>query len=194
MRTPVWQDFGPFTFFDIETTGMSPRRDRIVEIAAIRYGRDASCSEFQSLVDPGIPIPAFVSRIHRISDEMVAGAPSFAEVANKFLDFADGSTLVAHNAIFDLSFLQEGLLREKLPIWEGGTVDMLKIMRKNLPDLPSHSLANLAVCYGISFQDNAAHRAMNDVRVTAEIFAKFFQTLIDRRSDQNIQFSVKGLA
>ena len=121
----AWHAMGPFTVFDVETTGMSPVRDRIVEIGAVRVDRDGVWTRFETLVNPGMPIPYQVTRVHGIDDRMVAGAPSFSDAAYRFLDFARGSKLVAHNARFDLSFLQESLARVGLPLWKTGAYDSI---------------------------------------------------------------------
>jgi len=118
MSSKKWHEFGPFTVFDVETTGMSPVHNRIVEIAAARIDQNGTITRFQSLVNPGCPIPPQVSCVHLITDEMVADAPKFHEVGYKFLDMARGSTLVAHNARFDLGFLQESLARCGLELME----------------------------------------------------------------------------
>ena len=101
----IWHELGPFTIFDVETTGMSPENDRIVELAAVRVDRDGSLTRFQSLINPGRRIPPKAVSVHHITDEMVSGAPRFAEVGRRFLTLAEESTLVAHNAFFDLGFL-----------------------------------------------------------------------------------------
>ena len=104
-------ELGPFTVFDVETTGMSPERDRIIQIGAVRIDRDGYMSRFNSFVNPGRAIPPALISVHHITDEMVSAAPNFSRVGREFLEFADGSTLVAHNARFDLGFLQESLAR-----------------------------------------------------------------------------------
>ncbi|MDD3153647.1 MAG: 3'-5' exonuclease [Victivallaceae bacterium] len=170
-----WLDLGPFTVFDVETTGMSAVSGRIVEIAAMRIERDGSRERFSTLVNPQMPIPWGVRQIHHISDEMVADAPVFARIGQRFLDFAEGSTLAAHNARFDLSFLQESLHRSALPLWRGRTLDTLKLIRKSYPSLPSHKLQYLREAFRIDEllagggQCNTAHRAGDDVEVTVEI-------------------------
>ena len=121
VRRLKWHELGPFTVFDVETTGMSPVGDRIVELAALRVDTDGSEREFHTLINPGRPIPPGVISVHHITDDMVIDAPHFSTVGKMFLDFAAGSTLVAHNARFDLGFLQESLARCGLPLWAGKT-------------------------------------------------------------------------
>ena len=160
-----WYEMGPFTVFDLETTGMSPVADRIVEIAALRIEVTGDTTEFHHLIHPGRKIPAGASRVHHITDEMVAGAPRFQEIGHDFLKLVRDSTLVAHNARFDLGFLQESLARHGLPLWDGKTLDSLRLARKMCPGLASYSLQNLRRALRLDVQDDklCAHRAGDDV-------------------------------
>ena len=169
-----WYELGPFTVFDFETTGMSPVRDRVVELAALRIDADGSESAFHSLVNPGCRIPPGVTAVHHITDDMVAEAPRFADVARDFLEFAEESTLVAHNAMFDLGFLQEGLARCGLPLWRGKTLDSLKLARRCFPDLASYRLQQLRRELQLDDDpDNAqAHRAGADVYWTMQLLRR----------------------
>ncbi len=174
-----WFHLGPFTFFDLETTGMSPVRDRIVEIAALRVEKDGSRSSFSSLVNPGVSIPYSAFSVHGISNEMVANAPKFHSIAPEFIKFADESTLVAHNARFDLGFLQESLARHAYEIWKGKTLDSLPIIKKAYPGLPKYNLQFLRNTFGLEIEeDQQAHRAASDVAWTVEIFAMAMKTLM----------------
>lgn len=173
-----WFDLGPFTVFDVETTGMSPASDMIVEIAAQRIETDGTGARFQSLVNPKRSIPPQASRVHRITDDMVAGQPGFLTVGQKFLEFAAGSTLVAHNARFDLGFLQESLNREGLKLWDGKTMDTIPLARRAFPELPSYSLPNLRLSLGLGDETTGAHRAAADVEMTVELLRITLNTLI----------------
>lgn len=155
-------------FFDTETTGTYPNRDKIVEIAAYDPVRNKT---FEALVHPGMSIPKEVIAIHKITDEMVADAPSFQEVAKRFLEFCDGDVaLIAHNLdTFDLPFLQNEMKRAdvKLPVnWL--YIDSLKWARRYRKDLPRHALQYLRQVYGIA--ENQAHRALNDVMVLHDVY------------------------
>ncbi len=174
----LWHRLGPFTVFDFETTGMSPVRDRIVEIGALRVEKDGSLSRFETLVNPAIPIPFQVSRVHGINDSMVADAPFFPEAGARFLDFIHGSSLVAHNARFDLSFLQESLSRAGLPLWQGGAYDSIALIRKAYPGLPSYSLQSLRTSLALSGDyPGTAHRAAFDAEMTMEAFSMAMKRL-----------------
>lgn len=174
-----WHELGPFTVFDVETTGMSPVYDRIVEIAAIRVDLDGFHTRFHSLVNPGMRIPDDVIRIHRIDNAMVEKSPSFISVGKDFMSFAQDSTLVAHNGRFDLSFLQESLFRHGIEIWKGKTMDSIAIIKHAYPGLPSYSLQNLQRHFSLGLGDGQAHRAFTDVEWTLEIFGMSMQRLLD---------------
>ena len=166
-----WFELGPFTVFDLETTGMSAVYDRVVEIAARRIDPDGSESCFQTLVNPGRSIPSAVSAVHHITDDMVADSPRFSGAARRFLEFSEGSTLVAHNARFDLSFLQEGLARCGLPLWRGKTLDSLRLVRRCWPGLPSYRLQDLRLLLRLDDEagNDQAHRAGADVYWTTQV-------------------------
>ena len=166
-----WYELGPFTVFDFETTGMSPVCDRVVELAALRIDADGEESTFHSLVNPGRSIPPGVTNIHHITDEMVADAPHFSPVAKAFLEFAEGSTLVAHNARFDLGFLQESLARCGLPLWRGKTLDSVRLVKRCFPGLGSYRLQNLRIELRLDDEpgNDQAHRAGADVFWTKQV-------------------------
>ena len=165
-----WYELGPFTVFDVETTGMSPVCDRIVELAAVRIDRDGTEQEFHTLVNPGRQIPPGVIRIHHITDDMVADAPHFPAAGREFTEFARGSTLVAHNARFDLGFLQESLARSGLELWKGKTIDTVRLLRRTHPHLPNYRLQSLRLWFKLpSPEEMQAHRAGSDVRWTVQL-------------------------
>ncbi len=154
-------------YYDTETTGLKAERDRIVEIAAYDPANDRY---FEALINPGCPIPFEASNVHKITDEMVADAPSFAQVSQDFIQFCDGDTiLIAHNNDnFDVHFLRHEFLRNELQMPEWKFLDSLKWARRYRPDLPRHTLQFLREIYGIAA--NNAHRALDDVVVLHNIF------------------------
>jgi DNA polymerase III epsilon subunit family exonuclease len=177
-----WYELGPFTVFDVETTGMSARNNRIVEIAAIHIEKNGTMSRYASLVNPGCMIPERATHIHHITNEMVAGAPKFRQVGFEFIEFAADSTLVAHNARFDLAFLQESLVRCGLPQWRGKTMDSIRLFKQAYDGLPSYSLQNLRRAFNL--QDLRpglqAHRAAADVEWTVQLLEIAFTALLKK--------------
>ncbi len=167
-----WYDLGPFTVFDLETTGMSPAYDRIVEIAAVRVNTDGTMVRYQSLVNPERPISPAVTAVHHIDDRMVCDAPCFREVAPEFTAFAAGSVLVGHNVRFDLGFLQESLYREGLETWQGKALDTIKLLKKSHPGLASYRLQYLRRLFQLDdISEFGAHRAGADVEWTVQLLA-----------------------
>ncbi len=168
-------------YYDTETTGIKPEKDRIVEIAAYDPIRDR---RFEKFVNPGCPIPPEATAIHHITNEMVASAPSFAEVGAEFIKFCEGETvLIAHNNDnFDFHFLRLEFERHalKMPPWK--FADSLKWARRYRSDLPRHTLQFLREIYNIAA--NTAHRALDDVIVLYQIF----QLMIDDLSIDDVYY------
>lgn len=164
----------PFTVFDTETTGLDPRRgDRIIEIAGVRIvdGKIEEEKVFVSLVNPEKTIPWEAKQVHKISDEDVADAPTIDQVLPQFLDFAAGSILVAHNADFDMGFLNI----QKETCW--GYVELpecfctMRMSRSLYPQEFRHNLDVICSRFGLA-ADGSRHRAMTDVLLTAQAFLK----------------------
>jgi DNA polymerase III epsilon subunit family exonuclease len=160
--------------FDLETTGLEPSRDRIVEIGILPFTFDAEGAlvaeeGWNVLVNPGVPIPASASAIHGIYDLEVSNSPDFASLAPELLSMIGGKVLVAHNAMFDVGFLREELKRGGKGTWTGEIVDSLALSRIALPAQISHSLGKLAFTLGIDA--GKSHRALDDARTCMHIFA-----------------------
>jgi len=175
-------------FFDTETTGIYPERDRIIEIAAYDPVRQ---KKFEELIHPGMMIPKEVIAIHQITDEMVRDASPFRDVIGRFIEFCEGNVaLVAHNSdAFDLPFLRAEMKRvhQEIPShWL--FIDSLKWARRYRKDLPRHSLQYLRQVYGI--QENQAHRALNDVMVLFEVYSNMVD---DLSCEQVVQLLAKAV-
>lgn len=158
---------------DFETTGLDSGRERVVEIGAIRFrlgpGGPEEEATLASLVNPGLPIPPRAIAIHGITDEDVARAPAFGEVARALLALAEGATIVAHNAGFDLSFLDAELARLGLARPPSETADTLALSRRAFPGRPSYRLGAIASALGIDA--GSAHRALDDARTCMQLYA-----------------------
>jgi DNA polymerase-3 subunit epsilon len=159
-------------YYDTETTGIKAEKEHIIEIAAYDPVQNR---RFEKFVNPGRPIPREATAIHHITDEMVASAPSFAEVAVEFMTFCEGDVvLIAHNNdSFDYHFLRCEFERHNLTMPSWKFLDSLKWARRYRPDLPRHTLQFLREIYGI--EANNAHRALDDVIVLHQLF----QAMID---------------
>ncbi len=158
---------GPeFVAFDLETTGLSPASDRIVEIGAVRFdGSGRELGVFERLVNPLRPSGASARAVHGISDEELAGAETAAVVLPEFVAFLGDparATLLAHNASFDAGFLGRELARLGLPMPGHAVVDTLALARRRWPSLGTHKLGALAS--RLDLDPSGPHRALADAR------------------------------
>ena len=153
-----------FVAFDVETTGLSRRSDRLVELAGVKYVAGKEVDRFTTLVDPGVRIPARAVEIHHITDDMVRGAPSPEQAVSRFLDFCGSLPLVAHNADFDVAFLANACYVKGRELFYG---DTLAIARKLLPDAPNHKLGTVLRLLGVS--TGTLHRSEADAEGVAAI-------------------------
>ncbi len=167
-----------FTFFDTETTGFDPvKGDKIIEIAAIKMqnGQILEGQVFESLVNPGRPIPYESTAVNKITDDMVASAPTIDAVLPAFLDFIEGTILVAHNAEFDLAFLDEALFATN-PFAQIPTTICTKVFSRKIdPKEKFHNLDTLSYRYNITLPETNRHRALADVELLAKVFLKLFE-------------------
>ena len=168
LRDPV------YVVFDIETTGFSPVKNRIIEIGAVKVAGGEIVDRFSTFVNPGVPIPFRIEQLTSISDEMVMDAPPIETVLPEFLQFCDGAVFVAHNASFDMSFILENAKRQSLPLTPT-YVDTVGIARVLLPNQAKHTLDAVAKTLGVSLENH--HRAVDDAEATAEIFIRFLPML-----------------
>ncbi|MDL2343443.1 3'-5' exonuclease [Deinococcus sp. MIMF12] len=171
--------------FDLETTGLSPERDAIVEIGAMRVrdGRVREDERFETLVRPvsgeGFPlrIPWRAQQVHGISDAMVRGARELGDVLPEFLDFVGDSAVVAHNIGFDGGFLRAATRRHGLRWAPAAEHCTLQLSRRAFPSERSHKLDLLAARLGLEFAPGGRHRSLGDVRVTAEAYVRLMERL-----------------
>ncbi len=168
---------GHFVVFDVETTGLSAATCRLTEIGAVRVKNGEVCEEFHSFVNPGVPIPAEITKITGITDAMVREAPSDGEALRAFFEFCGDGVLVAHNAPFDMSFLRAGAERNGLPCGYG-YIDTVPVCRAVYPDLKNHKLNTVAGHLGLTFRH---HRASDDAGVLAQILLDLFARLTEQK-------------
>ncbi len=164
-----------FAFLDVETTGLyAAQEDRVCEIAILRCRGRRKMDDWQSLVNPGRPVSPGAFAVNGISEEMLAGAPAFSDIADHVLELIRDAVVVCHNVRFDLEFLSTELERcgRKLPPVH--TIDTLYIARRYF-DFPSNNLGMIASYLNID--KGEAHRAMGDVATTQKIFDHFMEEL-----------------
>ena len=163
-----------YVVLDLETTGLSKRRHRITEIAAVKCRGKAVIGEFQTLVNPERHIPSFITRLTGIDDDLVKDAPTIDKVLPSFLDFLNDAIIVAHNATFDYGFIEHNARRYGRTL-SNERLCTRKLANRMLPELPSKKLG--AICESLEIVNDQAHRAMADTKATAKIFAHFLHVL-----------------
>ncbi len=167
-----------FSFLDVETTGLDPAGgDKICEIAIVKTLNGDIVEQFVTLVNPGMAIPPRAVSIHGITDFMVSKSPFFRHIAGDVLDFLKDSVIVAHNAAFDLGFLEAELRNLMLTLPAYNVIDTLGIARRYY-NFPSNSLGEIAKSIGIITESE--HRALADVMTTKGVL-EYFLADLDRR-------------
>ncbi|MCX5782544.1 MAG: 3'-5' exonuclease [Elusimicrobia bacterium] len=162
-------------FLDVETTGLSTQNgDRICEIAILRREENGKITKWESLINPCRPISYGAQAVNCITYDMVKDAPVFEEVANKILKLIKGSSLVCHNAYFDLNFLAMELALCDIVLPVLPIVDTLRVARQHF-NFPSNSLPKIAEFLDINVEKK--HRAMADVDTTHKVFNRFWAEL-----------------
>ena len=167
-----------FVVFDIETTGLSKETESITEIGAVKVVGGKIIDRFSTFVNPERPIPAEITKLTGITNEMVADAPVITEILPKFLEFCQDAVLVAHNANFDTGFIRLNAERKCGIEVKNTVLDTLELSRSLLPELKKHKLDIVCEQLGVSLEGH--HRAVNDAEATAEVFLKFIDMLVEK--------------
>ncbi|WP_026507627.1 PolC-type DNA polymerase III [Butyrivibrio sp. MC2013] len=165
-----------FVVFDIETTGFSPLKNKIIEIGAVKVKNGEITDRFSEFINPEVPIPFRIEKLTSISDEMVMGAPTRDVIIPRFVEFCKGCVLVGHNVSFDISFINENCRELGIPA-DYTTVDTMWLSRVFFPLQAKHTLDATAKTLGIILDHH--HRAVDDAECTAGIFLKFL-TMLDK--------------
>lgn len=156
-----------FVALDVETTGLKPLHQRIVEVAAIRYQDGVEVGRFETLLNPGKRIPQYISGLTGITDAHVVDAPPFSEIAEEMVAFLGPSLIVGHNVGFDISFINAELKRLGQPSLVNERIDTLGLATRLLPKIRKPSLDNVALAVGLNPRN--VHRAGGDARLTAQV-------------------------
>lgn len=152
---------------DLETTGLTPKKDRILEVGAWKVTDGKFTEKFHRMVDPGMKIPERITALTGITDDMVKGQKKTGTVIREFVDFAGDLPLLGHNLLFDYAFLKHGAVNNGIAFERAGA-DTLKISRKVLAKLPSRRLGDLCAYFDIP--QRRAHRADDDAYVTSLLY------------------------
>ncbi len=156
-----------YVVFDLETTGLDPKSSEIIEIGALKYINDELVDEFSVLIKPKDDIPSEITNITGIDDEMVKDALSIKEILPQFIDFIGNLTLIAHNSSFDLSFIEENILKLDLPMIDNKNIDTVVLARKYIPKAYNCKLETLKKYFKL---DYGSHRSVDDCKTTNYVY------------------------
>ena len=179
-----------YIVFDIETTGLSVTQNKIIEIAAVKMEEGKEVDRYATFVNPHVRIPYNIQQLTNINDEMVKDAPDVEEVLKDFVQFAGDAVLVAHNARFDVDFVNAKLKELGLPEMTNPVLDTLELARMLFPTMKNHRLNTLAAKYKVSLENH--HRAIDDTLALGEILNGLLEdankmegyTTLDRLNDK----------
>lgn len=161
---------------DVETTGLNPKDEKIIEIGAVKVVNGQITERFQSFLKPGRPLGPRIVALTGITDEMLKDAPEPGEVVARFNKFCGDLPLLGHHLTFDYAFLKKAMVNEKLSFEKNG-LDTLRIARKYLPELESRSLEFLCRHFDIK---HTAHRALGDAEATGILYTKLCELFYEK--------------
>ncbi len=167
-----------FVVFDLETTGLDPFYDEIIEIGAIKIVDSHIVDEFSTFVKPMNEIPTFITNLTGITNEMVKDSPMIYEVLPQFMKFIDNNILVGHNIHFDINFLYDNLIKSNQEPLKNDYVDTLRLSRFLLTNLHHHRLTDLTDYYNIN--NNGRHRSIRDSEMTLEVLQKLKEEIFNQ--------------
>lgn len=170
-----------FSIIDVETTGLSARNNNIIEIGIVKVSDLKIKDTFHTMINPGRPIPYYISQFTGITDDDVFEAPFFEDAADDILNFISEDIIGGHNFSFDKSFLKKEFLYAGKEQLYNRDICTLKLARRMYPNLRSRSLSNM--CRHFKLHNENSHRALSDARVTAQLLIKMIYEL---RENQNI--------
>ena len=175
---PKGQDLNTeYIVFDIETTGLSQKKNKIIEIGAVKVNDGEEIDRFSEFINPEEPIPYSIEQLTSITDEMVMHAPTVDVILPKFLEFCGDDIVVAHNAAFDTGFIKKNA--KDLGIKFDNTImDTMTLSHVLLPELGKFTLDR--VCKALNVKNEHHHRAVDDANATAKIFVKLYEMLVER--------------
>ncbi len=168
-----------YVVFDTETTGFNAGgKDQMIEIGAVKIKDGEIIDRFDELIDPGRPLPAKITEVTHITDEMLKGKDNEENVTKRFLEWAGTDPMVAHNAKFDISFIEMAMKKYNLGEFKSTVIDTLELSRALDPDHNRHSLSALVKRYEVPFDEDAHHRADYDAEGTAYVLHKMLERVL----------------
>ena len=157
-----------YVALDLETTGLDPEWDSIIEIGMVRVRHGEVVAEYSTLVNPGMPIDDFITDLTGITNDMLAAAPALPEVLPAARDFLGDDIILGHNINFDINFIYDNCEYQGLPPVSNGYIDTMRISRRVLPDLKHHRLGDIVNALGVDHAQ--AHRAIGDCHATIDCY------------------------
>ena len=173
-----------YVVFDVETTGLSAVYDSIIELAGVKMYKGNVIEEFQEFIDPGVPISAFTTQLTGITGEMVRGSKPEKQVLQEFQAFTEGTVLVAHNASFDIGFMNKGYGKNDLPLSTQPVIDTLELSRFLYPQYKTFGLSALAKRFDVTLEQH--HRAIYDAETTGRLLDIFLKELMAEHEITNL--------
>ncbi|MBQ7707116.1 MAG: PolC-type DNA polymerase III [Lachnospiraceae bacterium] len=180
-----------YVVFDIETTGLSPKHNKIIEIGAVRIKDGKICDTYNRFVNPEVAIPYHITKLTSINDGMVKEAPTIETILPEFLDYVGDAIMVAHNASFDTGFIKEFAKRQGLP-FDYTIVDTMTLAHVLIPELGKYTLDRLCKQFGVSLENH--HRACDDAYATAEIYVKMLDMVHKKGAETISELNMIGSA
>ena len=175
---PKGQDLNTeYIVFDIETTGLSQKKNKIIEIGAVKVKDGEEIDRFSEFINPEEPIPYSIEQLTSITDEMVMHAPTVDVILPKFLKFCGDDIVVAHNAAFDTGFIKKNA-KDLGMKFDNTIMDTMTLSHVLLPELGKFTLDR--VCKALNVKNEHHHRAVDDANATAKIFVKLYEMLVER--------------
>ena len=171
-----------FTAVDIETTGLSPMFDSIIELSAVRFRSGKEVAAYNQLINPDVEIDSFITELTGITNEMLVGMPLIDDVLPDFLSFLGDDVIVGHNVHFDINFIYDACVETGKPPLKNNFIDTMRISRRLHKDWPDHKLDTLLA--ELNLKSRSKHRAENDARLTA---AAYLAMIADPRFDEVIK-------
>ena len=185
----LMQGLQDFICIDLETTGLNPKRDRIIEIGAVKVREGKVVDTYQQLIDPKQQLEERVKNLTGITSKELEGQPTIQEVLSRLQEFIGEDILLGHRVLFDYSFLKRTFTNEKISFERKG-IDTLKLARQFVTDCESKKLESLCKHYGIKQQ---AHRALSDAQATVELYQRLVELYYveDAFAPKPLEFKIK---
>ena len=175
-------NYDEYVIIDIETTGLDPQKDKIIELAGIKIKDNKVIKEYSSLINPEIEISSFITELTGIDNCMINKAPTIENELKKFIDFVGNDLVVGHNVNFDINFIYDNSLKYYNNIFENNYLDTLRMSRKLL-SLENHKLKTLAETFNIDYKK--AHRALRDCYITFDVYNKLKELNINNQENES---------